>query len=80
MELKWVLQDDEISDQSNVFSDRLKIPRKLARILVNRGIDNDDKALKYFKSDLNDLYDPFVFPDMQKAIDRIIRAKSSLVV
>ncbi len=48
----------------------------LAQLLVQRGINTFDEAKKFFRPDLNDLHDPFLIKDMDKAIDRLNRALS----
>ena len=74
MEQKWVLRDDNHHNIIDYFHSKLKIPRNLGKILLNRGIDDVDKAVRYFKSSIENLHDPFLFSDMEKAVDRIIQA------
>jgi len=74
MELKWVLQNDSNDLVATELAGQLKIPILIANILVNRGIVEYDQAVTYFKANLKDLHDPFLFPEMEKAVDRIIAA------
>ncbi|MBD3288045.1 single-stranded-DNA-specific exonuclease RecJ [candidate division KSB1 bacterium] len=74
MDLKWVLRDDVDHNLINSLADQLNVPKSIARILYNRKITDYDSALRYFKFQISDLYDPFLLPDMQKAVDRIILA------
>ena len=46
----------------------------LARILVNRDIVEDDRIEKFLHPRLDDLNDPFMFNDMDKAVDKIINS------
>ena len=46
-----------------------------ARLLVKRGYDTADKAMAYLEPDFSDFYDPFGLPDMQKAVDRLLKAR-----
>ncbi|MBR4110077.1 MAG: single-stranded-DNA-specific exonuclease RecJ [Clostridia bacterium] len=46
----------------------------LARILVNRGIDTDEKIKKFLYPSLDDLYDPYMLNDMEVAVKRINQA------
>ena len=46
----------------------------LCQLLIQRGIDTVDKAHKFFHPSLKDLHDPFLLPDMDKAINRIEKA------
>lgn len=73
MQKRWkILQaaDDRIES----LHDALKINRILCRILVQRGIDDYDKARKYFRPQLEDLHDPWLMKDMDKAVNRILEA------
>lgn len=49
----------------------------LSSALVSRGIKDSENASKFLKPDLKDLHDPFLLPDMDKAVDRIIKAVSN---
>lgn len=55
-------------------SSEVNIPKAIAKVLVARGIDTREKMEKFFNPSLNDLYDPFLMEDMDKAVDRIQRA------
>jgi single-stranded-DNA-specific exonuclease len=52
----------------------LGVPELIARILVARGIESADDARAFMKPKLEDLSDPFLMPDMQKGVDRVITA------
>ena len=52
----------------------LDIDSQLAGLLVQRGIDTFDKARQFFRPSLNDLHDPYLMQDMDKAISRLERA------
>jgi len=43
-------------------------------LLVNRGIRTEEDARKFFRPQLTSLLDPFLFKDMQKAVDRLNEA------
>ena len=46
------------------------------RLLFNRGINQKEDIEKYFNADYEtDVFDPFLFSDMEKAVERIARAK-----
>lgn len=55
----------------------LNISPTLAGLLVNKGITTFDEAKKFFRPDINDLHDPFLMKDMDKAIARIDQAIAS---
>lgn len=48
------------------------------QLLLNRGISNSDDLEKFFSFSYDtDVHDPFLFSDMEKAVDRISHAKNS---
>ena len=74
MNKRWKLKpagDEEVIKKLSV---ELNINKILASLLVQRGIDNYDKAKSFFRPSLNDLHDPFLMKNMDKAIDRIDKA------
>lgn len=52
----------------------LRISPVLANLLVQRGIDNVERAKKFFEPKLSDLHDPFLMKDMDRAVERVERA------
>ena len=76
MNKKW---DSYKIDESLIapLAEKHNISDLLARILINRGITEDDKIEKFLYPKLEDLNNPFDFNDMDKAIDRIIKAVES---
>ncbi len=46
----------------------------VSELLVQRGITSIAEAEKFFHPSLRDLHDPFLMPDMDKAVDRLNRA------
>ena len=55
-------------------SKELNISTILARLLINRGTKEALSARRFLKADLKDLRDPYIFQDMEKAVDIILRA------
>lgn len=51
-----------------------KVPAAIVQILQNRGYDSPEKIEKYFTPSLSDLHDPFLINDMERAVDRILKA------
>jgi single-stranded-DNA-specific exonuclease len=43
-------------------------------LLVQRGITSAEEVKKFFKPSLNNLHDPFLMPDMDKAVERLNKA------
>lgn len=46
----------------------------MAQLLINRETEGVLSARKFLKADLKDLRDPYIFQDMEKAVDKILRA------
>ena len=64
-------------DQKNITNElakELDLHPVLVDILVNNGIENAEEADKFLHPKLEDLHDPFLLPDMDKAIRRIEKA------
>ena len=53
---------------------KLNIPGILAGLLLNRGIHSEKLAKKFLDPQLNDLHDPFLLCDLDKAVKRIQQA------
>ena len=51
-----------------------KISPVLANLLVQRGIDTNEKASRFFNPRLEELHDPFLMKDMARAVERIEQA------
>ena len=77
MEKRWILLDaDEVVVSS--LSKALKVPPLLARILVHRGFNEASTARSFLFSSLStDLPSPFLMADMDRAVERLVRALES---
>lgn len=58
----------------NELVEKLRMNPVLCRLLVQRGIKTKEEADKFFHPNLRDLHDPFLLPDMEKAVKRIEKA------
>ena len=63
--------DDNYSDFVVNMAKKFGIDKRIIALLVSRGIDNEKSLEKYFYPSINDLYDPYLFEDMQKVVDLI---------
>lgn len=73
MQKRWnILEADE--EKITSLRDALKINTVLCKMLVQRGIDNFNKAKTYFRPQLSELHDPWLMKDMDKAVARILSA------
>ena len=55
---------------------KYKINKLLANILANRGI-TAEKAKVFLNPTRNDFHNPFEMPDMEKAVERILKAREN---
>lgn len=46
----------------------------VAELLIRRGVTNPRQADRFFSPSIADLHDPFLMPDMEKAVNRLNRA------
>ena len=76
MQKRWkILTPDK--QKSHLLQQSLKISPVICDILVQRGIETFELSKKYFRPELTDLHDPWLMKDMDKAVERIIRAISN---
>ena len=76
MQKRWkILTPDK--PKSDLLQQSLKISPVICNILVQRGIESFEQSKKYFRPELTDLHDPWLMKDMDKAVERIIRAISN---
>jgi single-stranded-DNA-specific exonuclease len=70
---RWnILNADPVTCQS--LHEALKINPVLCKILVQRGITTFEEAKDFFRPSLENLYDPYLMKDMEKAVHRILQA------
>lgn len=56
---------------------KLQLGNRSSEILINRGIQSVEAATRYLNPSLTDLHDPFLFKDMEKVVERILKAKET---
>ncbi|MDC8005177.1 single-stranded-DNA-specific exonuclease RecJ [Aureisphaera galaxeae] len=75
--MRWNLKPKPSAEKVKKLATELTIDPILASLLVQRGIETFEAAKKFFRPSLEDLHDPFLMKDMQKAVDRIEKALQS---
>jgi single-stranded-DNA-specific exonuclease len=76
MTYRWnysTLSHDQ-KDITNELAKEIDLHPVLVELLVNKGIESAEEADRYLHPKLEDLHDPFLLPDMDKAIRRIEKA------
>jgi len=58
----------------NALQQSLKISPVICKILAQRGLETFDQSKNYFRPQLDQLHDPLLMKDMQKAVERILLA------
>ncbi|HRW68822.1 DHH family phosphoesterase, partial [Lentimicrobium sp.] len=74
MQKRWVLKARGNPDKVAALSAELGIGPVLAELLVQRGVNTFEEAKDFFRPSLSQLHDPFLMKDMDKAVDRIVKA------
>ncbi|MFC4633679.1 single-stranded-DNA-specific exonuclease RecJ [Dokdonia ponticola] len=72
--MRWNLKPIQNSENVHALSQSLQVDPTIAQLLLARGIDSFDKAKQFFRPSLEDLHDPFLMKDMDKAVSRIEHA------
>ncbi len=74
---RWKILDslgiEQIEIKNKIISE-LNCPDLVAELLVRKGLTESSEIRKFFKPKLEDMHDPYLFKDMGKAVDRILRA------
>ncbi len=70
---KWQISNVD-EEKVNEISNKLNLNKLLSTILINRNITEEKQILKFLKPTRQDFYDPFLMPDMEIAVNRIIEA------
>jgi single-stranded-DNA-specific exonuclease len=73
MEKRWNILEANSAKVAGLQT-ALKIHPILCELLVQRGIEDFDKAKQFFRPALSDLHDPWLMKDMDKAVTRITKA------
>ncbi len=73
MNKKWEYYEEN-QELIEKISNKFNISNLLAKILINRGIIEEEQIKVFLDPTRNDFYDPFLMPDMEKAVSRILKA------
>lgn len=73
---EWIINNPP-EDKILKLSKQCKISALLAKVLLSRGIDDENYIQKFLNPSLDDMYSPYLLKDMEKAVERIVRAIES---
>jgi len=74
MDKRWVINEPGDKETIELLSHSLGVDKVVANLLVQRGINTFDEAKAFFRPSLDDLHDPFLMKDMDRAVNRLITA------
>ncbi|MBK5213951.1 MAG: single-stranded-DNA-specific exonuclease RecJ [Flavobacteriaceae bacterium] len=72
--MRWTLKPKPELEKVNSLSKALKVEPIIASLLIQRGMETFEEAEKFFRPSLDDLHNPFLMKDMDKAVLRIEKA------
>jgi len=72
--MQWKATPKPEESQIELLQEVLGVPRMVAQILLQRGIESFDKAKTFFRPKWSHLHDPFLMEDMKVATERILFA------
>lgn len=72
--MRWKFKPEIDKSIVNHLKEELKVDEVIAKLLVQRGITTFEEARLFFRPSLDNLHDPFLMKDMDKAVERIEEA------
>ena len=74
--MRWTIKPKPLQEKVKHLVNELKVDELIATLLVQRGIETFDDARQFFRPSLEDLHNPYLMKDMDKAVSRIEKAIS----
>ena len=71
--MRWTLKPKP-EEKINELATALQVSKTIATLLLQRGISSFEEARQFFRPSLNDLHDPYLMKDMDKAVARLEQA------
>ncbi len=72
--MRWTIKPKPEDAKISELAQTLEIDAPIASLLLQRDINTYDKAKSFFRPSLEELHDPFLMQDMDKAVERIAHA------
>ena len=72
--MRWTIKSKPEKEQVQKLQNELQVDETIATLLFQRGIENFEQARTFFRPSLNDLHNPYLMKDMDKAVSRIEKA------
>lgn len=74
MQSRWVVKQDGDEQVVKHLMEVLSVDEHLANLLAQREVHTYDEAKAFFRPGIEQLHDPFLMKDMDKAVDRVLLA------
>ena len=72
--MRWTLKPKPETEKVQHLAKALNVDGLIAALLLDRGVETFDQAKQFFRPSLDDLHDPYLMKDMEKAVQRIEKA------
>lgn len=72
--MRWNLKSKPEKEKVQALQNALQVDEIIATLLVQRGIETFEQAKTFFRPTLEDLHNPYLMKDMEKAVSRIEKA------
>jgi single-stranded-DNA-specific exonuclease len=72
--MRWNLKSKPNSEKVQAIQSALQVDKIIATLLVQRGIETFEQAKTFFRPTLQDLHNPYLMKDMDKAVARVEKA------
>ncbi|WP_353170138.1 single-stranded-DNA-specific exonuclease RecJ [Flavobacterium sp.] len=72
--MRWNLKSKPEKEKVQALQNFLQVDEIIATLLVQRGIETFEQAKTFFRPTLEDLHNPYLMKDMDKAVSRIEKA------
>ena len=73
---RWIYNEMPEAELIEELSVAINVNKKIATILIQRGISTFEESKNFFRPSLDNLHNPFLMKDMEKSIERIMLAMS----
>jgi single-stranded-DNA-specific exonuclease len=72
--MRWTIKPKPSEENVKLLADQLNVDNLIATLLIQRGVETFEKARTFFRPSLDDLHNPYLMKDMDKAVARIEKA------
>lgn len=72
--MRWTIKSKPEKEKVQALQNVLSVDEIIATLLVQRGIETYEQAKTFFRPTLEDLHNPYLMKDMDKAVSRIEKA------